>query len=560
MTTRHNRRKPNPAVSGEQYRLAQAVLSGSVRTPTSMTAKVAREIVAKTPAKLRTQFARRQNFLGFGKKKTPPPLPGSSAYDEQKKRRFGIGKKQITHSYKLLKRAYDAGYFGRGIPLTTAPKSDFHPDFVRKMKAEYERGEVDREQYEAKKRQKAEAAEARKDEVRKRRDEEELRRIEEKRKRPPPLPRSARGAKRKRSGKRMDKASADAGYGPYYKKLSPSDQAKVRELMRKNPAQDIEHAFGFNAGQRDRESGKAKKSTIDLRADFQKIFRESSSFPAYVKGYNAGWSAGKTRRANPKPEATVKQGKSIGHVYHLGAGKHRAEIKTGDGKIEEQSFTGPKAFRAAMSWLRLRLHETANRRVRVKVFPISAAGRKNPIDSATKLYEEFHGIPSGEVREYVEQEHRHSVLAGIGPLISMQVVNVHGTKEVMIASPDPLTSELADVVMLTATEDGKQLELTGGNQKLNLKALEDFGIEGADVRDRMLIGTIVQITYRTRKSFEKDGKEEIDFYHDLGHEGSKGICPVLIYKPRNPSLEIAGGRYFIGKLDQGLGASPGIIG
>jgi hypothetical protein len=51
-------RKPsNPAVSGVQYRLAQAVLDGTARSST-MTKKVAQEIVDKTPPKLRSEFSR----------------------------------------------------------------------------------------------------------------------------------------------------------------------------------------------------------------------------------------------------------------------------------------------------------------------------------------------------------------------------------------------------------------------------------------------------------------------------------------------------------------------
>jgi hypothetical protein len=45
----------NPAVSGAQYRLAQAVLTGTART-SSMPRKVAQEIVDRTPAKLRSEY------------------------------------------------------------------------------------------------------------------------------------------------------------------------------------------------------------------------------------------------------------------------------------------------------------------------------------------------------------------------------------------------------------------------------------------------------------------------------------------------------------------------
>ena len=68
-----------------------------------------------------------------------------------------------------------------------------------------------------------------------------------------------------------------------------------------------------------------------------------------------------------------------------------------------------------------------------------------------------------------------------------------------------------------------------------LKQLMDqFGMVKADERDNMLIGTILQATYRTKKKFERQGREEIDFFHVLGKEGSKGVYPVLIYHPRNP--------------------------
>jgi len=53
----------NPAISGEQYRLAQAVLSGTYYSPTGMTTKVAREIVERTPKKLRSEFMKRNPGL-----------------------------------------------------------------------------------------------------------------------------------------------------------------------------------------------------------------------------------------------------------------------------------------------------------------------------------------------------------------------------------------------------------------------------------------------------------------------------------------------------------------
>lgn len=54
----HGRRsvKKNPAVDAAQYRLAQAVLHGTARTKTGMTKAAAKELIEKTPAKLRSRF------------------------------------------------------------------------------------------------------------------------------------------------------------------------------------------------------------------------------------------------------------------------------------------------------------------------------------------------------------------------------------------------------------------------------------------------------------------------------------------------------------------------
>jgi hypothetical protein len=54
----------NPAVSGAQYRLAQAVLSGTARQ-THMSKEAAREIVDRTPASLRSRFSKRNPALEF---------------------------------------------------------------------------------------------------------------------------------------------------------------------------------------------------------------------------------------------------------------------------------------------------------------------------------------------------------------------------------------------------------------------------------------------------------------------------------------------------------------
>jgi hypothetical protein len=292
--------------------------------------------------------------------------------------------------------------------------------------------------------------------------------------------------------------------------------------------------------------------------------------------FMAGWNAEKRRKENPssrknfadsyikgKPStAEITQGKAKAQIYQTGS-KSVATVIAANGAREEHTFNGQGSFKAAMSWARLRLHEVANPAGGWKLYPLSAKPRrKNPEDASVRMYEKFHGLPSTEVREYQEEFHRHEWLSGLGPLTEMVVLNVHGNKEMTLNAPEPDTAKAGDVVMLCVEETGTQLYCTGGDQGIDFKVLkQQFGMVDTDVRDNMLIGTIKEITYRTRKKFEKNGKEVIDFYHALGSEGSRGVYPVLVYHPRDERMEIVGGRYYVGKVAATLGnTSPGLIG
>lgn len=171
-------------------------------------------------------------------------------------------------------------------------------------------------------------------------------------------------------------------------------------------------------------------------------------------------------------------------------------------------------------------------------------------------------MPSTEVLEYVEREHRHGVLTGIGTLTSLEVQNAKGDKVVTLNAPDPREAKLKDVVQVAISEDGRQLYFVGGDQSIPLEILQTkFGLNEHDVRENMLIGEVTKLTYRTRKSFENGGKTVIDFWHKLGGEHAKHVLPVLEYKPRNPSMELVGGRYYVEKPSNKLGGvSPGIVG
>jgi hypothetical protein len=185
--------------------------------------------------------------------------------------------------------------------------------------------------------------------------------------------------------------------------------------------------------------------------------------------------------------------------------------------------------------------------------------KKNPAAQASAMYELFHGMPPNEVIEIVERVHVHSNLWTAGTLTSMVIQTERGRKFNLVA-PDPDACKKSDIVYVTFNEGGNQMYFRGGNQEIPRRLLEQYGFKADDFREHMIIGAVLELTYRTRKSFEKNGKEQVDFYHPLGHEHAGNVLPLLVYKPRDPSMEIYGGRYKVLPKRGDIGASPGIAG
>ena len=218
--------------------------------------------------------------------------------------------------------------------------------------------------------------------------------------------------------------------------------------------------------------------------------------------------------------------------------------------------------------------------------------RPNPETEAAVAYEQFTGFEPTQVTEIHSSEHVHEWVWGVGQLIAICVErgdrqfpviskgwSYNGPWSDIFGKPkkdqdivgwelNPRT-KLEDITWLTCSETPKasfleqamssQLYINGGDQKLDIKGMAIF--EPSDIRDNMIIGEITRVWYRQRKTFEAKGKEQVDFYHDLGKEGSKEIRPILEYKPRDPSLHVVGGRYTIAKPESQLGGvSPGIVG
>jgi hypothetical protein len=181
--------------------------------------------------------------------------------------------------------------------------------------------------------------------------------------------------------------------------------------------------------------------------------------------------------------------------------------------------------------------------------------KRNSADASDQAYESFHGQPVGETVLVSDDLHEHEHLWTLGLLMEMRVDTMSGFECLLNFEDDP--------PYLCSSEDGKQLYIEAGDQKLDLKALK---LDGAEWRkDRMVIGQLSppgkdragkpvkwNIGYQTEKDFDKF--ETILYQHDHGEE--TGVRPFLEYEPRNEKLYISGGQYKI-KLPL-FGTSPGI--
>ena len=158
--------------------------------------------------------------------------------------------------------------------------------------------------------------------------------------------------------------------------------------------------------------------------------------------------------------------------------------------------------------------------------------RQNPESEAAKLYEDFHGKPSERLDIVEESIHFHGHLAALGRLVELKIKT-----PTRIRATLAFAEEGPDVATLASSEDGRQLFIVGGNQELDLRAIEMDG--SAWLRDLMDVGELVEVTYHTQKGFHKF--EPINYFHKLGEE--TGVKPRLLYDTRNKRLLIAGGQY-----------------
>jgi hypothetical protein len=175
----------------------------------------------------------------------------------------------------------------------------------------------------------------------------------------------------------------------------------------------------------------------------------------------------------------------------------------------------------------------------------------NPGGKAAKLYTDFHGRAPSEILTMQESLMASGDYTALGDMGSLWIEPVKGEPSDWPA-PD-IEFEKKDKVKLAADSKGKQLYLVGGNQKLPLDYLEKHGVS-TDKRF-ISLGEVYGISYLTTKSF--DGYRDSEYAHEFGED--TGERPFAFYDAELERIVLAGGGYSIARVDDSLGASPGIV-
>lgn len=179
------------------------------------------------------------------------------------------------------------------------------------------------------------------------------------------------------------------------------------------------------------------------------------------------------------------------------------------------------------------------------------AYKSNPETAADSFYATFHGTEPTEVLEVIEDVVEHDHLTSLGQLRELVIHTESGYKLEKTWEEDRNGSD-SDIPFLCSSEDGTQLYIRGGNQSIDLDKVK-MGPGTKWFKEKVMVGEIHLITYRTRKSFDKF--KDIDYFHKLGEETK--VRPYLVYDTRSELLEVVGGQYHID--NPLIGTSRGII-
>ena len=208
------------------------------------------------------------------------------------------------------------------------------------------------------------------------------------------------------------------------------------------------------------------------------------------------------------------------------------------------SADDPRAVCATAGRRKYGQAEMTRRAVAGKKRAARARGKRNPAEEAADVFEEFHGYAPDELVTVESTVHHHEHLAAAGELVGLQVKP--------IAKGEALrTIEGLDGALLTFNERKNQLFITGGDQRLDWRELQRFGIETE--HELQTLGKLVGVGYYTNKTHLGDEGGEAIYSHVFRTTNENGVhvvvriakFPDLIYRVLDEQLEISGGDYEI---------------
>lgn len=297
--------------------------------------------------------------------------------------------------------------------------------------------------------------------------------------------------------------------------------------------------IGTNAVAGRRSSSTLSNPSQQSRSSVQSII--AAGYKSAHPAAKAGWFDVVTPDGDPA--ALWHQGAGLYHVFFAsrgtasGSSLERAyKGGLGDAISDDKEMRGyirgvlsaPQALVNKYEGLREAQYQAENER---------RSSRRNPDDSgsAAELYEQFHGEPSDGETVYEETIETPDSFVELGDLIELKVATLHG-KDVTISAPDPDRFDLHEIVKLASSPSGDQLYFIGGDQGIQLDKL---GFKGDEVKPHMVIGVLYELTYRTRKGFDKF--KLTDYYHAAGED--TGNQPMLNYDEVNNLMTVVGGEY-----------------
>jgi hypothetical protein len=548
----------NPAVSRAQYRLAQAVLSGTALEAGHMTPAVAREIVERTPARLRSKFMK--------------PNPAETLYERIKPgsrvtivNRFGqrkagravmrgpagwvlnMGGRYGTPDIASPANVVKVSGGGTRRELIEAGNYGDNPDAGGRVQS---RGHLfDKDGFEWFRagdeiyRAPLDAVIDTQTGYRIGRWEFPAHQLASRRKHgvyPFPIanpendfiekPISYRGATVEHLGHNRYRVSIPARIARDGRAASvevhalPNAKARIDQEFgpRRNPTtqmsgtSSMEYRLGYHLGQTDRSTAALERTPAELDAAYSSQFApDPVTFGEFVDGYTAG--------------------------YHLGETAANPRRRRNPDSVPTRSPRGP--------------HQ------------LEDVDDAQEYAQAKKTAELFHGRPVKEELEVVDQIKTHNWYVCIGPLVSLKVkLPLNPPKPYKRTVTFPFGRDERSKVMLWCSPDGRQFYLRGGDQELDLEVL-GMGPDTEWWRDHMNVGEITYVTYEDRKKFHEF--KLTDYYHKIGtaldrsgfnHVTVTKVKPMLVFDTLSKKLSFVGGWAKVETETLVEEMSPGIVG